>query len=186
MKKYAGLSIALLCFSLVAVGGSQTVKKSPAVINLSGAVTGSSQCDGVDGNLVANCGFETGDFTAWTQSGDLGFTFVDNPSAHSGTFGAAMGPVGDQGMLTQTLQTTAGGTYTLTFWLRNDGGTPNNFYIIWDGTVIDGVVDAGFFSYMQLTYDGLVASADGTDLTFSFLQVPAWWHLDDVTVTPSP
>src|SRR5215831_8056320 len=114
MKRYVGLSTALLCFSLVAVGGNQTVKESPGVTNLSGAVTGGSQCDGVDGNLVANCGFETGDFTAWTQSGDLSFTGVAAGFGHSGTFGAFLGPVNDQGMLTQTLPTTAGGTYTLT------------------------------------------------------------------------
>jgi len=185
MKKYVGLSTALLCFSLVAVGGSQTVKKSPGVVNLSGVVTGASQCDGVDGNLVANCGFETGDFTAWTQSGDLSFTGVAPGVGHSGTFGAFLGPVGDQGMLTQTLPTTAGGTYTLTLWLRNGGGTPNNFYIVWDGTVIDGFVDAGVFDYVQLEYDGLVASADGTDLTFSFLQVPNYYYLDDIVVVPS-
>src|SRR5262245_62140601 len=182
MKKYFGLSAALLCFSLAAVGGNQTVKKSPVAINR-GVVTG-SQCDGVDGNLVLNCGFETGTFASWTQSGDLSFTGVDSLSAHSGTFGAFLGPINDQGMLTQILPTTAGGTYTLTLWLRNDFGTPNNFYIVWDGTVIDGFVDSGPFDYMQLEYDGLVASADGTELTFSFFQVPAYYYLDDIAVVP--
>jgi hypothetical protein len=30
----------------------------------------SSVCDAVAGNLVTNCGFETGDFTGWTLSGN--------------------------------------------------------------------------------------------------------------------
>src|ERR1700728_1754539 len=30
---------------------------------------GSSICAAVAGNLVANCGFETGDFTGWTVTG---------------------------------------------------------------------------------------------------------------------
>src|ERR1700730_5234936 len=36
--------------------------------------------------LVANPGFETGDFTGWTQSGDTGFTTVENIMPHSGAF----------------------------------------------------------------------------------------------------
>src|SRR5215831_13336093 len=84
------------------------------------------------------------------------------------------------------LPTNAGGTYTLTLWLSHDGGAGNNFYIFWDGTFIDGFLESGSFPYMQLEYDGLVASADGTELTFSFLQVPAYWHLDDIVVVPSP
>ena len=186
MKKYVGLSAALLCFSFVGFAGNLTVKKSPGVVNL-GAVTGGSQCDGVDGNLVANCGFETGFFAPeWTQSGDLSVTDVDTGSRHSGNYGAALGPVSDQGLLTQILPTQAGGTYTLTLWLSNDGGTPNNFYIYWDGAFLDGFTDSGQFGYMQLEYDGLVASTDGTELTFSFYQVPAWYRLDDIVVVPSP
>jgi len=187
MKKYVGLSAALLCFGFVAFAENQTVKMSPGVINPGEAVNGGSQCDGVDGNLVANCGFETGAFAPeWTQSGDLSATFVDPVSAHSGRFGAALGPVTDQGLLTQILPTKAGGTYTLSLWLRHDGGLPNNFYIIWDGAFVDGFVDSVAFPYMQLVYDGLVASADGTELTFSFYQVPAWYRLDDIVVVPSP
>ena len=39
-------------------------------------------------NLVSNPGFETGDFTAWTQSGNTDFTFVDG-LPHSGEFAAS-------------------------------------------------------------------------------------------------
>ena len=35
-----------------------------------------SICDGVPGNLVTNCGFETGNFSGWTQGGNLGYTGV--------------------------------------------------------------------------------------------------------------
>src|SRR4051794_34103498 len=33
-------------------------------------------CDTVSGNLVANCGFETGNFNGWTQAGNTTFTSV--------------------------------------------------------------------------------------------------------------
>lgn len=184
MRKYVGLVTALVCFSFVAFAGNQSTKKNPGVVG-NGSAGGGSQCD-FKGNLVANCGFETGVFAPeWTQSGDLSFTDVDPGSAHSGNFGARLGPTGDQGYLSQTLPTTAGGTYTLTLWLAHDGGLDNNFYVFWDGALIDGFVESDAFPYQQLTYDGLVASQDGTDLTFSFLQVPAYYHLDDIVVVPS-
>jgi hypothetical protein len=117
----------------------------------------------VAGNLVANSGFQTGDFTGWTQSGKLGFTFVTtNPTyVWSGTYGAQLGPVGSDGFLTQRIW---GNTYTyalrqdpaywgmdstvvqpvaflggglelffVSFWLESDGGTPNEFTVFWNG-----------------------------------------------------
>jgi hypothetical protein len=68
-------------------------------------------------NLVANPGFETGDFTGWTQGGNTGATFVtagpfDGFLPHSGNFFAALGPVGSDGTLSQDLATTPGHSYT--------------------------------------------------------------------------
>src|ERR1700730_10015968 len=68
-------------------------------------------------NIVTNGGFETGDFTGWTQSGNTGFTGVDTDSAHSGNFGAFSGPTGSEGFLSQTLNTVAGMAYDLSFFL---------------------------------------------------------------------
>ena len=63
-------------------------------------------CQGVAGNLVANCGFETGDFTGgWSLTGNTGFTGVSSsaPYVFSGTYGAQLGPIGSDGFLTQDL-----------------------------------------------------------------------------------
>src|SRR5713226_2730052 len=107
------LSGVVLCFSFLAQAGKVKVQALPSK---SAAVNGSI-CDGVDGNLVMNCGFETGDFTNWAQSGNTGFTGVDDLSANSGAFGAYFGPIGDLGYITQTLSTIPGQTYSLTFYL---------------------------------------------------------------------
>ena len=71
--------------------------------------------------LVTNGGFETGNFSGWTLGGNTGFTGVDTASAHSGTYGAYFGAVGSTGTLSQLLNTVAGQTYTVSFWLSNSG-----------------------------------------------------------------
>ena len=66
---------------------------------------GQGICYGIAGNLVANCGFETGDFAAWTQSGNLGFTGMGTTNPNSGSFAAFLGPIGSDGFLTQNVGT---------------------------------------------------------------------------------
>ena len=54
-------------------------------------------CQSVAGNLVANCGFETGDFTGWTQSGNLGLHRRHRRRfAFSGNYAAYLGPIGQR------------------------------------------------------------------------------------------
>jgi hypothetical protein len=134
-------------------------------------------------NLVTNPGFETGDFTGWTQFDDTGFSGVDgNP--HAGTFAAFFGPVGDTGGIFQSLATAPGAMYTLSFWLSNDGGPGNSFSASWNGVVIPGSIltDAGAFGYTQFTFTGLLATGAATDLRFTFRNDPSFWFLDDVDV----
>jgi hypothetical protein len=87
------------------------------------ALDPAAACDRVPGNLVVNCGFETGDFTGWTRSGDPTYTNIDTPSAHSATYGLDIGPVNDLGFIAQNLATTSGATYSLCYWLLNLGGS---------------------------------------------------------------
>jgi hypothetical protein len=147
------------------------------------ALDSAADCDRVAGNLVMNCGFETGTFTAWTQSGDPSFTTIDAASAHSGSFGLDIGPTGSLGFIAQNLATTAGGSYSLCYWLLNQQGTPNRFQVSWGGTVIRDDSDLPQFNYTQ-TCVNVVAPGDTTELKFGFLQVPAYFHFDDVSVAP--
>src|SRR5215472_12516355 len=69
------------------------------------------------GNQVLNCGFETGDFTAWTLTGNTGFTGVTgSPYNYSGNFGAFLGPIGSDGFLSQSMLN----GNTITFGFRQD------------------------------------------------------------------
>jgi hypothetical protein len=142
-----------------------------------------SECDSVAGNLVGNCGFETGNFSMWTRSGDQGFTSIDAASAHSGNWGLDIGPVGGLGFIAQNLGTMTGTRYNLSFWLENAGGPANRVQVSWGGTVIFDSSDFAPFPYRQYCWVG-TAPSDSTELKFGFLQVPSFFHFDDVVVTP--
>lgn len=149
-----------------------------------------SDCDSISGNLVLNCGFETGDFSDWIHGGNTGATGVaGGVYAHSGSYGAYLGPVGSDGTLTQTLATTAG-TYQLQFWLYSDGGTPNDFSAIVNGVTLFTMTNIPSQAYTEYTFDFTATGA--STLEFTFRNDPSYLGLDDISVvqvgsaTPEP
>jgi hypothetical protein len=133
-------------------------------------------------NLVSNPGFETGDFTGWTQFGNTGFTGVSPINPHSGSFEATFGPVGSSGGIFQDLSTMGGTSYDLTFWLATGGTPPSHFEVSWNGVTIAGSIidNPHVFEYTEFSFTGLLATGPSTELRFTFLQ--DFWQLDDVSV----
>jgi hypothetical protein len=147
-------------------------------------------CSSIPGNLLVNCGFETGTFSGWTQSGNTAFTSVETAGfqaylPHSGTFFAALGPIGSDGFLSQTVTDTTGATYKIGGYLSSDGVFPNNFDIQWDGVTVYSAVNlpATRPNYNLLSFDVLGTGSD--TITFSFRDDPSYLALDDTFVAPA-
>ena len=146
--------------------------------------------------LVKNGDFESGDFSGWTQSGNtnnVNNTKISSNSAyaHSGIFGAQLGPFGSLGFISQTLSTTPGQTNFLSLWLDSpSGGILNEFQVSWNGTNIFDQTNIAAIGWTNLQF-AVVSIGTNAVLQFGFRDDPSFLGLDDISVTniaavPSP
>ena len=128
-------------------------------------------------NLIANPGFETGDFTGWpiNFSWDVRGTNRGIPP-HSGNFQAASLSVGD---LAQTLATTAGQSYTINFWAATPTGGSLN--VSWGDSTVFPLVFLGATGYTEFTFT-VTASSASTQILFDAFTPNLL--LDDISVIP--
>jgi pro-kumamolisin-like protein/BACON domain-containing protein len=154
-------------------------------------------------SLVQNGGFETGDFSFWTFTGDYttsggelenGVVGADVSTnwVHSGAYGAAFGQAGTLAYISQTLTTLPGQSYLLSFWLNNIGGaTPNQFLVNWNtnfpGTnILFNQVDVPALN--NWTNMLFIVTATGTNaaLQFGLRNDNYYFGLDDIALQPIP
>lgn len=162
-------------------------------------VIGTFGAPAAQAGLITNGGFETGDFTGWDLSGNIGFgtgvcltggTFLGSAcTANSGSYAAVSGPFQTPGDISQTLTTETGHSYDLQFFFRNDnlGSTPSNsLNVIWNGSVVSSFVNELDHGFLEVDLFGLLASSNSTQLTFEFVNNPGGFFLDDVSVDAVP
>jgi hypothetical protein len=155
-----------------------------------GSINTYPNCNGVLGNIVLNCGFETGDFTFWTQIGDLGFTGVNtNASHHYGVpfpsaWGAYFGPQGALGCIYQDVNTPAF-HYDISLWVTN-AGAPNQFTVQWNGVFLTSASNVFDFGWTQLAYPNVFTNPAVSRLEICFQNPPNYFYLDDIVVVQTP
>jgi len=168
-----------------------------------------SICDTVPANLVVNCGFESGDFSDWSVTGNLyggvpgNYIGVDNTNPNSGDFEAYFGAPSEYGQtgmgdqygppttLSQTIAVNPFHYYSLDFYLATGGcsvsdGCPgyyNHFDVELNGYTVltqDNVPSTGG-NYDE--YSLLLAVDNGATLGFDFTNDSDYFYLDDVSLT---
>jgi hypothetical protein len=138
-------------------------------------------------SIVLNGGFETGDFSGWTETSTDAIPFpfvVQGSTVHSGTYAAALNGDPGENSITQTLATTAGQFYTFSFWLDHpytDNG-PSDFSALWNGSpVLQLTSPLSNFTWTQYSFT-VQATNNSTPIEFTSREVPAYTYLDDITV----
>ena len=161
-----------------------------------------SICDANPRNLVANCGFETGDFTSWTLSGndtpfELGNLYgvegtdpFDGISPNSGSSQAYFADlVSNATTLSQTLATKIGVTYQISWFLAQDTALvnpySNMFSMSFGGNTVANLTSLPVQAYREYSY-GWTATAASTNLSFTIGNDLGEFLLDDVTVQVAP
>ncbi len=154
MKNY------LLTFGIFALCSSATP----------GFASTASICDGVTGNLVSNCGFETGNFSGWMVLNDDGNTNIERNSftlgggVNSGNFYATLGDESSTPTtLEQTFNDNVGSALTFSFYLATDGAA-NDLTVEWDGETLLSLPDASAGGYTEYSF---AVTGTGSD-TISF------------------
>ncbi|HLH03045.1 MAG TPA: PEP-CTERM sorting domain-containing protein [Bryobacteraceae bacterium] len=191
--------------------GMRLAASSLAVLFLTLAGTAKADvCGSIAGNVVANCGFETGDFSGWTLSGNLqggappNFYYgVDNTNPNSGSYaayfavqgggGTAIGTFGPFLALSQTLHLLPAEYYQVSFYFAQDTpptpGYLNYIDLRFGGALraygIDVPQTGGYVPetfVVSTSGDPLVAAS--TLLQFDFQNDAGYFDFDDVSVVP--
>jgi flagellin len=180
MKNYIAPSCIALCLFLAATQSRASVG-----------------CTSIPGNLVANCGFETGDFTSWTLSGNdvpgeagnlygVEGTDPDGISPHGGADQAFIGDLDSNATtLSQTIATTATDDYTISFWLAQDTapttGYGNELLASFGGTSLASLSDVAIEGYTKYSYT-VAATSSSSVLDITLGDGLGEFLLDDVSV----
>ena len=184
-------SYAFTATDSTSAGTSAASNAVDVTVTSSSSSTGSSPPPS-GSNLVGNGNFETGTFSNWTVGGNSGLTpsgqqiDIETNGQGGSTYAAKIGSMGADGTLSQTITTTPGQTYTLSFWLQNEasGTQDNDFKAIWNGQTLLSLTNAAHSGYTQHTYT-VTATGSTSTLEFSAANVPSQWDLDNISLTPA-
>lgn len=149
-------------------------------------------------SVLQNGGFETGDFTGWTVTGQttsggatpVVYDDVESVAsgygvAHSGNYGLYLGDNAPFS-IAQTAPTDAGQSFLLSFWLENGfAGAGQQFTASWNGVALLSLSSPPQFGWRNYQYL-VTGTAGGSVLAFTAENTPSYFGLDDISLTPVP
>jgi hypothetical protein len=142
-----------------------------------------------DNNLVQNGGFESGDFSNWSITGDVPGAQITTNDPHSGQY-AAQFQADSYVYITQSISTPSapGQGYNLLWWYNIHELPPIDMQVYWGKKLVYDYNTPGSLPWTEGFLSNLAPTGLETELTFGFL-VPdpqSYFELDDISVTPSP
>ncbi len=155
-------------------------------------------CGTTPGNLVANCGFETGDFTSWTLAGNdvpltLGNLYgvegtdpIDGISPNSGSYQAFFADLTSNATtLSQIITTVPTEIYTVSFYLAQDTAVSteysNAFSATFGSASLVNLVAVPVQGYTEYSYNVDATSASSV-LSLTFGNDLGEFLVDDISV----
>ena len=135
-------------------------------------------------NLLVNGSFETGDLSGWSFTGNTGLTFVElTPfvyGAEDGKYYLYAGPIGSDGVLSQSFVDTPGQTLLVSGWLAGDGTSPSDFRMSFDGITHVSVDPVPAQGYRRYSFK--VAGTGLDTFSIAFRNDPSWDGIDNLSV----
>ena len=138
--------------------------------------------------LVSNGGFETGDFSGWTPSGNSGKDTITTSTTgrRGGTYGVQFGAAGALGYISQNIPTWPGQPYLVSCWLNSpDGQTPSEFKATWSGQTLVDESNLGASGWTNLHFVAMNTSTSNT-LQLGLRDDPSLLGLDEISVASIP
>lgn len=134
-------------------------------------------------DLVQNGGFETGAFSPWTLTGS-GYS-IDTANPYDGIYDALLTKTST---LSQNLTTVIGQVYMVTCYIANTGGS---FKVLWDGlSEYASTSNTSGYNKIQFLVTAPNVTSTTSTLAFDFTTPnplsTGSFHVDDVSVTPTP
>jgi len=144
--------------------------------------------------LVFNGGFETGNFAGWSvppnvpppnQNAAL-FFVTSAGEAHGGEYYASIAS-SQLRFISQTVGTTAGMDYELSFWLRRSSFAPGFFEVRWGGETVffQNLIGLDGLQWLEYTVP-LHANTSSASLQFGQAYFPGAFNIDDISVVQVP
>jgi VCBS repeat-containing protein len=157
---------------------------------ITGGVFDGSMTEDAGPSIFVNGGFESGDLTGWIED-DPGMQIQAQFLGLGGQYGnyaaqlAAAGGVGIE-TLSQTVATTPGQHYIVSFDVTGDGESSTNHFIAsWDGAQILSVTDNQSAAFTHYSFDVVGdPSLSSTTLSFTYDDDGNSLFLDNVSVSP--